>query len=195
MQPLGQPALPRHPCGRAVSTSARAPAQPHLRHATGQRLRQEAARGNEWRTFSSTEGSEAGPLDNKRGKTYHTFPRSEGLPLSLYTPYRDLPPDGKTLTEREETCNPQEAECKTPAHVYEAECAMCNGTGVVMSKIKGKKRPCTCMLCHGLGYVRRTTSRFIPSVNCVGPNLTINRPGLQNGAQRVRSQDTQDPKE
>lgn len=31
------------------------------------------------------------------------------------------------------------------------------------------------------GYVRRTTSRFIPEVNCVGPNLTINRPGLNNG--------------
>lgn len=37
------------------------------------------------------------------------------------------------------------------------------------------------VVCGISGYVRRTTSRFVPEVNCVGPNLTINRPGLNNG--------------
>lgn len=36
------------------------------------------------------------------------------------------------------------------------------------------------------GYVRRTTCRFIPDVNCVGPNLTINRQSLRNGVFRLK---------
>ncbi|GMH42072.1 hypothetical protein BSKO_09991 [Bryopsis sp. KO-2023] len=128
-------------------------------------------------------GASNGASNGAVSRRYHAFPKSEGLPLSLFTPYSDLPPEGKTLTNLEETCDPREKMCKTPAHVYEAECAMCNGVGEILSKIKGKgkKVPCTCMTCHGLGYVRRTTSRFTPEVNCVGPNLTINRPGLENG--------------
>ncbi|KAI8469885.1 MAG: hypothetical protein J3K34DRAFT_269319 [Monoraphidium minutum] len=92
--------------------------------------------------------------------------RSEGLHLSLFHPYRALPPEGATLHPEEEACDPQERACKTPAHTYEARCGACSNTGWARgagSASSGRRGNLhTCVVCHGLGYVRRTTARFCP---------------------------------
>ncbi|GBF90286.1 hypothetical protein Rsub_02392 [Raphidocelis subcapitata] len=99
--------------------------------------------------------------------------RSEGLPLSLFHPYSRLPPEGSTLMREDELCDPQESICKTPSHTYEAECLVCSGTGWARNASNGRRGTLgTCILCHGLGYVRRTTARFVPDSDA---SLTIGR--------------------
>eukprot|EP00210_Caulerpa_lentillifera_P003292 g3143.t1 len=95
---------------------------------------------------------------------------------------KNLPPDGRFLTEREEKTDPTAQRNKTPTYVYETVCPICKGSGMVESKSKGKRRIYTCLSCHGLGYVRRVTARFVPKVNAngLGPHLTL-RPELKNG--------------
>eukprot|EP01025_Chloroclados_australasicus_P021611 TRINITY_DN2269_c0_g1_i1.p2 TRINITY_DN2269_c0_g1~~TRINITY_DN2269_c0_g1_i1.p2 ORF type:complete len:216 (+),score=5.28 TRINITY_DN2269_c0_g1_i1:148-795(+) len=95
------------------------------------------------------------------------FPPEEGLPLSMYSRFEQLPPDGKLQTEQEETCDPFTQRCQTPTFVYESKCRACTGTGMIASgsSRRGRHTLYTCMHCHGLGYVRRTTTRFIPPLN------------------------------
>lgn len=101
------------------------------------------------------------------------LPLNQGLPLSLFHPYERLPPDGSTLMRDEEFCDPDERICKTPTHVYEAACVMCSGTGWARNSSNGRRGHLgTCISCHGLGYVRRTTARFIPEADS---SLTLAR--------------------
>ncbi|CAD7697854.1 unnamed protein product [Ostreobium quekettii] len=85
----------------------------------------------------------------------------------------------QTQTERELECDPMHQTCQTPSYVYEDECSLCKGTGQMKSNHKGRHRLYSCTLCSGLGYVRRTTSRFIPNVNGTGPKMTLGRPKPQ----------------
>ncbi|KAF8065527.1 hypothetical protein HT031_003128 [Scenedesmus sp. PABB004] len=65
-------------------------------------------------------------------------------------------------------------------HVYEARCGVCSGTGWARAPTNGRRgQLSTCMLCHGLGYVRRTTSRFCP--DDPDRHMTIARPLTWNG--------------
>lgn len=93
------------------------------------------------------------------------FPLDEGLQLSIFHPYKKLPPEGVTVPLEEEMCDPETETCKTPLHVYEARCVHCYGTGWSRLPSNGRRgHLATCVVCHGLGYVRRTTARFTPDV-------------------------------
>lgn len=108
--------------------------------------------------------------------------KREGFSLSLYHPYTKLPPEGKTLTPDEETCDPMTRNCQTPMHVWETKCTSCYGSGTVTASGRGRRRgsafSCsTCVTCHGLGFVRRVSSAGPPdSLNNGTGNLTLNRP-------------------
>lgn len=103
------------------------------------------------------------------------WPSGEGLPLSLFHPYKGVPPEGTTLPLDEERCDPEEELCRTPLHVYEARCTACSGTGWARAPTNGRRGQLSvCMVCHGLAYVRRTTSRFCP--DDPDKHLTIARP-------------------
>lgn len=81
---------------------------------------------------------------------------------------------------QEAKCNPEVERCHTPIHVWEARCTACDGTGTARSYTShGRHRlVCVCLLCHGLGYVRHSTTHqhTVPYVNGSGPNTTIGRP-------------------
>ncbi|KAK9804324.1 hypothetical protein WJX72_006761 [[Myrmecia] bisecta] len=101
------------------------------------------------------------------------------LPLSLFSPYKDLPPDGKTRSEKDESCNPEERSCQTPIHTWESKCKACQGTGSVRSSggRRGRHSSFTCISCHGIGFVRRVSSRIQPDLNGGdGPDFTLARP-------------------
>jgi hypothetical protein len=95
---------------------------------------------------------------------------------------------------QETSCDPEERRCRTPIHVWEARCSSCTGTGTARSRAtrsRGSRRSpyrsgCVCMMCHGLGYVRHSTTRWesVPYVNGNGPNTTIGRPPVQEKPQR-----------
>eukprot|EP00882_Tetradesmus_deserticola_P022215 GHRQ01024109.1.p2 GENE.GHRQ01024109.1~~GHRQ01024109.1.p2 ORF type:complete len:137 (+),score=34.39 GHRQ01024109.1:707-1117(+) len=69
---------------------------------------------------------------------------------------------------------------QTLLHVYEARCTVCDGTGWARAPTNGRRgKMGTCMTCHGLGCVRRTTSRFYP--DDPDKHMTINRPVSWNG--------------
>ncbi|CAK0785987.1 hypothetical protein CVIRNUC_009200 [Coccomyxa viridis] len=110
--------------------------------------------------------------DSKHSKSH----KEEGLPASLFAPYKgELPVDGKTLTEKEEFCDPMERNCQTPMHVWESKCTACYGSGTVsFSSRRGRRTSATCASCTGMGFVRRTSSRLIPDLN--GQHMTIGRP-------------------
>lgn len=139
----------------------------------------------------SKESGHPYPFDDSDPLTTR-FPSQEGLPLSLYTPFEELPPDGKTQTDKERLCDPMVQSCQTPTYVYEDPCSLCKGTGRMEMKYKGHNQVYACTMCQGLGYVRRTTTRFIPDVNGTGPKMTLNRrketkelpSHLQNGHMR-----------
>ncbi|KAG2496273.1 hypothetical protein HYH03_005506 [Edaphochlamys debaryana] len=85
--------------------------------------------------------------------------------MSIFAPYKALPPDGAMLPSDDETCDPVMEKCKTQVFVYESKCLSCGGTGFVKTSHRrrsGTAHLSTCLLCHGLGYVRRTTARFLP---------------------------------
>lgn len=106
--------------------------------------------------------------------------------LSLFIPYTNLPPDGQVIPEKEEMCDPMYAACKTPTYVFETACPACSGTGMVRHKPNGRRGHLgTCILCTGLGYVRKTTSRFTPSMD----EQTINRPRVEPHFKPTGSQD------
>jgi hypothetical protein len=114
------------------------------------------------------------------------FPIDEGLPLSLFHPFKKLPADGTTVPAEEELCDPEEEKCNTALHVYEARCTICDGTGWARAPTNGRRGQLgTCMCCHGLGYVRRTTSRFVP--DDPDKHMTIARPLTWNGKFAARS--------
>ncbi|KAL3145503.1 hypothetical protein ABBQ32_003327 [Trebouxia sp. C0010 RCD-2024] len=83
----------------------------------------------------------------------HRADDDDDLTVSLYWPYKNLPPDGKTRTEHEELCNPEERSCQTPMHVYERACKTCQGTGTISSNTRGRRRTFSyvCLRCQGIG--------------------------------------------
>ncbi|KAL3136660.1 hypothetical protein ABBQ38_005901 [Trebouxia sp. C0009 RCD-2024] len=109
----------------------------------------------------------------------HRADDDDDLTVSLYWPYKNLPPDGKTRTEHEELCNPEERSCQTPMHVYERACKTCQGTGSISSNTRGRRRTFSyvCLRCQGIGFVRHTSSRFMPpGLNNGSGDYTIGRP-------------------
>eukprot|EP00195_Chlamydomonas_chlamydogama_P007279 CAMPEP_0202900420 /NCGR_PEP_ID=MMETSP1392-20130828/11578_1 /ASSEMBLY_ACC=CAM_ASM_000868 /TAXON_ID=225041 /ORGANISM="Chlamydomonas chlamydogama, Strain SAG 11-48b" /LENGTH=158 /DNA_ID=CAMNT_0049586803 /DNA_START=182 /DNA_END=659 /DNA_ORIENTATION=- len=106
-------------------------------------------------------------------EAHHSSP-SPGLPLSLFTPYKNLPPDGQLIPIEEAKCDPAQSNCKTPTYVYEDKCHVCNGTGTARGIANGRRGAlCTCVVCTGLGYVRRTTTRFIPTAPSEDGNAQV----------------------
>ncbi|PSC74963.1 heme oxygenase [Micractinium conductrix] len=113
------------------------------------------------------------------------------MPTSLFTTFPRLPPDGSTITPEEARCNPDEERCRTPIHVWETRCSGCYGSGTARSDgggsgghrarghVTARHRLVTvCLLCHGLGYVRHSSTHIdtVPYVNGSGPHTTIGRP-------------------
>ncbi|KAK9840737.1 hypothetical protein WJX81_001440 [Elliptochloris bilobata] len=100
--------------------------------------------------------------------------------LPLFTQYKNLPPDGKVLTEEEELCNPKERTCAAPMYVWERKCHACSGTGYVRASSRSRRGRSACGVCPtciGLGYVRCTSSRIVPELNNgSGPHFSIMRP-------------------
>ncbi|KAF6257817.1 hypothetical protein COO60DRAFT_1521822, partial [Scenedesmus sp. NREL 46B-D3] len=130
------------------------------------------------------------PLANRRASRYvcRSLHSHDPLPERRWPvppavavpPLQKLPPDGTTIPADEELCNPEEENCKTLLHVYEARCTACDGTGWARAPTNGRRGHLgTCMTCHGLGCVRRTTSRFCP--DDPDKHMTINRPLAWNG--------------
>ncbi|PRW33603.1 heme oxygenase isoform B [Chlorella sorokiniana] len=110
-------------------------------------------------------------------------PSSNGkphLPSSIYVafPKDSLPPDGHTLTLKEQKCNPETERCRTPIHVWESRCRACDGTGIARWVTSRQRHHVmsVCVLCSGLGYVRHTSTHSVPHVNGCGPHTTIGRP-------------------
>ncbi|GBF88041.1 hypothetical protein Rsub_00753 [Raphidocelis subcapitata] len=134
----------RRPCAGAVSPAGRRAPPTPLRPLPARRARLIVAS-----LFRS------GPEPANQGST----------PLSLFHPFRNLPPVGSTMHASEEFCDPEEHICKTPSHTYEAACACCSGTGWSRGRAgRGGRggRLGVCLACHGIGYVRHTTARFCP---------------------------------
>lgn len=119
---------------------------------------------------------------------------SAGLPMSLFSPVQRLPGDGQLVSADQATCDPDERSCQTLMYVWEDKCTPCSGTGQARAGRSRRVRAgrggrrasasmalCTCMACHGLGIVRRTSSReeAVPS-----GALTLGRPQGQEGYQR-----------
>lgn len=102
----------------------------------------------------------------------------DALPLSLYIRYDNLPCDGRTQTEEQETCDPKQQSCQRSMHVWESKCRACAGRGVVTSYSRrgGRRSSYTCPSCHGIGAVRKTSARIIPDVNNGNGQFTVNRP-------------------
>jgi hypothetical protein len=107
----------------------------------------------------------------------------------LYRPFVELNLFSHCL--QEEFCKPDEQRCRQPIHVWEARCATCSGTGAARSYSGSRGRRgsrstlATCMVCHGLGYVRHSTTRAdkVPYVNGKGPNTTLGRPRQEEQGQ------------
>ncbi|GIL84849.1 hypothetical protein Vretimale_9676 [Volvox reticuliferus] len=100
-----------------------------------------------------------------------------GLPLSMFTPYKQLPPEGEVVPAVDAACDPTVQKCKTLVYTYESRCISCSGTGFVKRSYGNSRRAslCTCLPCHGLGYVRRTTTRFVPDLSDSGGVFTMGR--------------------
>lgn len=98
--------------------------------------------------------------------------RRDGLPLSMYHPYAHLPEEGQVI---EGEPHHAWSRVKTPIYTYEAKCVCCCGTGFIKNHANGRRASlAACLVCHGLGYVRCTTSRFAPKA---GPDThTLARP-------------------
>lgn len=114
-----------------------------------------------------------GGTANGDGKLRH-------LPSSLFAAFPKLPPDGSTLTPEEMKCDPDAERCRTPIHVWESKCSACAGTGTSRGRSSRGRRGsvAVCLLCHGVGYVRHSSTRAstVPYVNGTGPHTTIGRP-------------------
>lgn len=67
---------------------------------------------------------------------------------------------------------------KTAIHVWETRCVACVGTGTVRSRSRGRHAILsTCLICHGIGYVRHGSSDPAPpGLNDGGPHYTLGRP-------------------
>lgn len=82
---------------------------------------------------------------------------------------------------QEMKCDPEVERCRTPIHVWESKCATCSGSGIARggSSHRSRRGPlAVCLLCHGLGYVRHSSTHAakVPHVNGAGPHTTIGRP-------------------
>jgi len=106
-----------------------------------------------------------------------SYTRDDALPLSLYAPFTDLPADGKIQTEAEETCDPMTRNCQRPMYVWESKCRPCYGTGSICSSSRrGRRTSYVCPTCHGLGVVRKTSSRVMPDIAAGNGQFTAARP-------------------
>lgn len=95
------------------------------------------------------------------------------LPLSMFKPCGELPPEGKTRLLKDETCDPLEGICQEVYHVWESTCRTCLGVGDVKD-LKGHWS--TCPACSGIGCVRLSSSRLLPMLNgAAGPDFTVGR--------------------
>lgn len=95
------------------------------------------------------------------------------LPISMFKPCGELPPEGKTRLHKDETCDPLEGNCQEVYHVWESNCKTCLGVGDVKD-LKG--RWSTCPACNGIGCVRLSSSRLLPLLNgSSGPDFTLGR--------------------
>lgn len=95
------------------------------------------------------------------------------LPISMFKPCGELPPEGKTRLHKDETCDPLEGNCQEVYHVWESNCKTCLGAGDVKD-LKG--RWSTCPACNGIGCVRLSSSRLVPLLNGnSGPDFTLGR--------------------
>lgn len=109
---------------------------------------------------------------------------SRPLPISLYQPCGELPPDGRTRMAKDEACDPLEKNCQEVYHVWEGTCGTCSGTGDVKD-LKG--RWSTCPACNGIGWIRMSSSRISPALDEPGcHDLTIGRfPWRSNDTETV----------
>lgn len=95
------------------------------------------------------------------------------LPLSMFKPCGELPPEGKTRLHKDESCDPLEGNCQEVYHVWESTCRTCLGVGDVKD-LKGHWS--TCPACNGIGCVRLSSSRLAPLLNgSSGPDFTLGR--------------------
>uniref|UniRef100_A0A7S3UG78 Uncharacterized protein n=1 Tax=Picocystis salinarum TaxID=88271 RepID=A0A7S3UG78_9CHLO len=95
------------------------------------------------------------------------------LPISMFKPCGELPPEGKTRLHKDESCNPLEGNCQEVYHVWESTCRTCMGIGDVKD-LKGHWS--TCPACNGIGCVRLSSSRLVPLLNgSSGPDFTLGR--------------------
>lgn len=156
----------------------------------------EPEQGQQWPPRQQQQGGTASPPQAASNDHLLPPPHSYGLaydkkhmtngnsavhmPSSLFTNFPKLPPDGSTLTPEEARCNPEVERCHTPIHVWEARCTACGGSGTSRSYSSHSRHRlvAVCLLCHGLGYVRHSTTHTdtVPYVNGSGPNTTIGRP-------------------
>lgn len=98
--------------------------------------------------------------------------RPEGLPQSMFAPYKQLPVEGEVILSADAACDPEVSRCRTPIYTYESKCTCCSGTGFTKNQANGRRASLhTCIMCLGLGYVRRTTARFVPATGPDAPTL------------------------
>ncbi|KAK9807420.1 hypothetical protein WJX73_003941 [Symbiochloris irregularis] len=109
-----------------------------------------------------------GRLRGRHRQHNHSHRREEGVQLSLFSPFPKLPPDGQVITDAEAQCDPYHSNCKTACNVWESKCKACFGTGQCVSgssRRGGHRSLHTCLMCHGIGFVRRSSTTVIPDIS------------------------------
>lgn len=95
----------------------------------------------------------------------------DALPSSLLYPTKgELPPDGRTQKVEDELCDVQVMRCKTSVHTWEQKCPACAGSGsysnLTVHGAKGRHKVVgTCLLCSGLGAIRKSSARVAPEMD------------------------------
>ncbi|CAG9467076.1 unnamed protein product [Pedinophyceae sp. YPF-701] len=101
-----------------------------------------------------------------RASSKDNLPRHRPLPTTLYRKVDEdaLPEHGHSLTYKDRTCDPRVQDCQVAMHVWEDSCTACKGHGTVIASMGTRRRRSwyACPTCHGLGYVRRISSRVDP---------------------------------
>lgn len=157
------------------------PAQRPARLTHRQSTRSAATSNNGAQSSAESEPVHPSHKSPSRGRRRN---RDDALPLSLFSPYDHtaLPCDGRTQHVEDETCDPNERTCKTTMHVWESNCRMCCGTGNVSYYSRGgrgrggRRSSGVCPGCHGVGCVRKTSSRIVPNVDGGNGQYTAARP-------------------
>ncbi|KAL6753614.1 hypothetical protein V8C86DRAFT_2724508 [Haematococcus lacustris] len=103
---------------------------------------------------NETEAAPVGPATLMR--------RMGTVALSLFMPYKQLPPEGRMIDKLEEECDPYERNCRTLTYVYETQCMSCSGTGWSRGRHNPRRSRArgslhVCLKCHGVGHVRHVS--------------------------------------